>query len=328
MSRSWRAADLKSKPMNRRGRQPGHRTSIRMSRRAAAIDPGKIENSGIMLKNTFCHMPGVGERLERNLWGSGILSWDCLGGEPQPVKHVHLKSLLAESVSELSKGNPRYFADLLPAREHWRLFTEFRDSTAYLDIETNGLGGPGACITTISLYDGKSIYCYVKGKNLDDFKADIKKYNVLVTFNGRCFDIPFIESYLGIHIDHAHIDLRFVLKDLGFAGGLKNCEKKLGLERGDLDGVDGYFAVLLWKEFKRNKNQKALETLLAYNILDVINLEPLMVVAYNLKLAGTPFQKSRRLPMPLSPEPPFKADARTIKKIFRAHSYRYATHPD
>jgi hypothetical protein len=30
--------------------------------------------------------------------------------------------------------------------------------------------------------------------------------------------------------------------------------------------VDGFFAVLLWWDFKRNKNQKALETLLAYNI--------------------------------------------------------------
>ncbi len=276
-----------------------------------------------MLKNTFCHIPGVGEKFERILWGKGILSWDSIGKSPSAGK-LPFKSHLAESLCELEKGNPRYFADLLPAKEHWRLFTEFRHSTAYLDIETNGLGGPAAYITTISLYDGKSIHYYVKGKNLDDFKDDIKKYRMLVTFNGRCFDIPFIESYLDISIDHAHIDLRFVLKDLGFSGGLKNCEKRLGIERGDLDGVDGYFAVLLWKEFRERRNRKALETLLAYNIQDVINLEPLMVIAYNLKLAGTPFLKSHRLPMPDSPETPFKADVKTIRRIFHRHSYRYA----
>jgi len=280
-----------------------------------------------MLKNTFCHIPGVGEKFERSLWGRGILSWDSLDGNPKSpsIRTPSFQSHLAESLGELEKGNPRYFADLLPAREHWRLFNEFRQTTAYLDIETNGLGGPAAYITTISLYDGKSIYYYVKGKNLDDFKDDIKKYKVLVTFNGRCFDIPFIESYLGVSIDHAHIDLRFVLKDLGFSGGLKNCEKKLGIDRGDLDGVDGYFAVLLWKDFLEKGNQKALETLLAYNIQDVVNLEPLMVIAYNLKLAGTPFLKSHRLQMPDSqPETPFKADIKTIRRIFHRHSYRYA----
>ncbi len=278
-----------------------------------------------MLKNTFCHIPGIGERLERTLWGKGILSWDHFNGKSvTPARKHSLRSRLAESLGELEKGNPRYFADRLPAREHWRLFTEFRHSTAYLDIETNGLGGPAAYITTISLYDGKSIYYYVNGKNLDDFKTDIKKYKLLVTFNGRCFDIPFIESFLDISVDQAHIDLRFVLKDLGFTGGLKNCEKKLGIDRGDLDGVDGYFAVLLWREFKEKRNHKALETLLAYNIQDVINLEPLMVIAYNLKLAGTPFLRSHRLPMPYAPEPPFKADVKTVRKIFHRHSYRYA----
>jgi len=43
---------------------------------------------------------------------------------------------------------------------------------------------------------------------------------------------------------------------------LKFCEKALGLDRGDLDGVDGYFAVLLWRDYQKKHNEKALETLL------------------------------------------------------------------
>jgi hypothetical protein len=79
--------------------------------------------------------------------------------------------------------------------------------------------------------------------------------------------------------------------------------------------VDGSFAVFLWNEYQRNKNHKALETLLAYNIQDVVNLETLMELSYNLKLKETPFNKSHQLNLPSSPEIPFKADLETIEKV-------------
>ena len=67
----------------------------------------------------------------------------------------------------------------MPPSQHWRLFSSFRESTAYLDIETTGLDPWRDEITTIALYDGKSIYCYINGRNLDDFPKDIRKYKVL-----------------------------------------------------------------------------------------------------------------------------------------------------
>jgi hypothetical protein len=82
-----------------------------------------------------------------------------------------------------------------------------------------------------------------------------------------------------------------------------------------LDGVNGYYAVLLWNEFVRYKNEKALETLLAYNILDTVNLEALMVMAYNLKLKTTPFFEANQLPLPDPPELPFSADLKTLERI-------------
>jgi uncharacterized protein YprB with RNaseH-like and TPR domain len=205
----------------------------------------------------------------------------------------------------------------LPSSEHWRLFPEFRRSIAYLDIETTGLGGPGDHITTIALHDGRSISWYIKGKNLGDFKRDIKRYKVIATFNGKCFDIPFIENEMRITMDHAHIDLRYVLRSLGYTGGLKRCEKMLGIERAGLQGIDGFFAVLLWNDFKENINQKALETLLAYNIQDAVNLETLMVIAYNMKLKDTPFFETHKLPLPATPDNPFKADTFTVRRILK-----------
>jgi len=81
-----------------------------------------------------------------------------------------------------------------------------------------------------------------------------------------------------------------------------------------LDGLDGYSAVLLWNDYQRNKNPKSLETLLAYNIQDVVNLEFLMVLSYNLKLKETPFAQSHQIPSPKEPEIPFKADEETIAR--------------
>jgi len=105
------------------------------------------------------------------------------------------------------------------------------------------------------------------------------------------------------------------LASLGYRGGLKSCERQLGLDRGELADVDGFFAVLLWQEYKRTGNPRALETLLAYNTLDVLNLVRLMTVAYNLKLRGTPFVGTHELPMPSVPDNPFDADVEVIERI-------------
>jgi uncharacterized protein YprB with RNaseH-like and TPR domain len=273
-----------------------------------------------MLKNTFIHIPGIGHITEQRLWESGIQHGDQFTGNHSiclsPTKMDTITACLEQSYQHLTTGNPNYFSEQLPANLHWRFFPEFRDSIVYLDIETTGLESWSNKITTIALYDGNSIYHYVNGQNLDDFVDDIKRYKVIVTYNGKSFDVPFIESYFGITLNSAHIDLRYILSSLGYTGGLKRCEIQLGMDRGDLSGIDGYFAVLLWFEYRRNKNQKALETLLAYNIQDVLNLENLMVIAYNLKIKDTPFYENQ-LPEPVFlPENPFKVDLETVERIF------------
>ena len=279
-----------------------------------------------MLKNTFIHIPGIGIKTERRFWNSGIHNWNDFT-QNCPVRLSKSKMDTVASYLEKSKqnrefSNPNYFSDLLPANQHWRFFPEFRESTVYLDIETTGLESWGNIITTIALYDGKSITYYINGQNLNDFSNDIEKYKVIVTYNGRTFDVPFIERYFDIKLDHAHIDLRYILGSLGYRGGLKSCETKLGIDRGDLAGVDGFFAVLLWHDYKRKGNKKALETLLAYNIQDVLTLENLMVIAYNIKNKDTPFYK-KQLPAPVLPEIPFEVDMETVDRIKRENIFGF-----
>ncbi|MGO9311488.1 MAG: ribonuclease H-like domain-containing protein [Syntrophobacteraceae bacterium] len=274
-----------------------------------------------MLQNTFAHLPGIGLKTELSFWRKGIHSWESFSDEHawgrahfSPGRYKALRARLEICRERLRARDPAYFADGLTPKLLWRLFADFRECAAYLDIETTGLGGPYDHITTAALYDGRKVFYYIHGDNLDLFARDLAKYKILITYNGACFDLPFIRSYLGIAVDQVHIDLRYLLSSLGYRGGLKGCEKCLGLDRAELDGVDGYFAVLLWNEYRKTGNKNALETLLAYNIADTVNLENLMVQAFNMKVGETPFIELK-IPLPCPPTVPFEPDAELIEKL-------------
>ncbi|MFN0124672.1 MAG: ribonuclease H-like domain-containing protein [Blastocatellia bacterium] len=278
-----------------------------------------------MLQNTFCHLPGINLRAERRIWTSGLRHWEQTESLSADLPK-HLAPGLVESVAEsrarLDRRDARYFSEALPSDQMWRMFPEFRDSIAYLDIETNGLNHQ-AVITTIAVYDGRRVRHYVNGQNLDAIVRDIREYRMLVTYNGKAFDAPFIERYFGIRLDMAHLDLMYLLRRLGYTGGLKGCEKKLGIDRGELTDVNGYFAVLLWQDYLASRNDKTLETLLAYNVEDVLNLETLLVKAYNLKLRGTPFENTHCLPERKTVPNPFQADTGVISRIRHHHRHTW-----
>ncbi len=272
-----------------------------------------------MLQHTFCHIQGIGPKIERKLWECGVTTWDQLC-KPLPFKlsaptFANAQETLEQSARALH-NDPAFFTKLLSSSDPWRIFPHFRHCTAYLDIETTGLNSFDE-ITTIALYDGDKIYTYVNGINLDDFVDDIERYQVIVSYNGKSFDIPFLENFFRIKLKHAQIDLRYILAKLGFKGGLKGCEKQLGMSRGDLDGVDGYFAVLLWQKYQNSNDKLALETLLAYNIEDTVNLERLAIEAYNRNIMATPFAGDLALTIPTPPAMPYLADYDCVESIKR-----------
>jgi uncharacterized protein len=273
-----------------------------------------------VITRSFCHVKGVGLAGEAALWDAGIRHWDevpatrpaCL----TPARFQRLQAGIEESRRELAAGNAAWFISRLPAGEHWRAFAEFRGSTAYFDIETTGLDRSTSVITTIALFDGKAVKAYVNGRNLEDFAAEVDRYRQVVTYNGKCFDVPFVRHALGAAMEHGHLDLRYVLGRLGYKGGLKGCERRLGVRRDGVEDVDGFMAVLLWREHARG-DPRALETLLAYNCADAVNLELLAVKAYNLALQGTPFGGSMRLDLPAAAEIPYAPDPAVIRRLQR-----------
>ncbi|MFQ5353360.1 MAG: ribonuclease H-like domain-containing protein, partial [Thermodesulfobacteriota bacterium] len=196
-----------------------------------------------MLRHGFTHLTGIGPKTEARLWASGIKTWDDLlqrfdkaGATPNPDMAAEIKGAMVH----LERRDPLYFERLLPPDHNWRLYFEFQSSAAFLDIETNGIMGSGGYITSIALYDGESEHYYVRGRNLKDFPQDLRRYSLLVTYNGKAFDLPFIEREFKISVKKAHIDLRHILHGLGYRGGLKGCERAIGIDRGGCEGLDGY----------------------------------------------------------------------------------------
>jgi len=237
-----------------------------------------------LLEHTFIHIPGIGPKTERRLWQRGILTWEAFLAEEGDTlfsshRHAYVERQVEASIE--NRDNIHFFQDRLSSTNMWRVFDRFKDRAGYLDIETSGGGGDGDEITVIGLYDGLSVQTFVKGINLQEFELAVAEYDLVITFNGSQFDLPVIRRHFPhIAVPTAHIDLRFLLKRLGYSGGLKMIEKQSGLARdSNIDGMSGFDAVMLWQAYSWG-DHSALERLIQYNTADIVNLKPLMEKGY------------------------------------------------
>jgi len=239
-----------------------------------------------VLRNTFIHIPGVGRRTELSLWREQILSWDDYLNDFHRVrlpgrKKDKIAAYIMDSRYHLARRNHRFFVQDFPKREIWRVYPEFKDSVAFLDIETTGLNITDE-VTMVGVYDGSRVKTFVKGINLDEVERELSKYSLLVTYNGACFDLPFLKyHFCNVRLDQLHIDLRYPLKRLGYSGGLKQIERSLDILRSEeTKNLSGFDAVRLWREYQRGSNE-SLKLLTEYNSEDIINLKKLMEFLYS-----------------------------------------------
>jgi uncharacterized protein YprB with RNaseH-like and TPR domain len=238
-----------------------------------------------MLRATFLHLPGVGPATEAALWREGVRDWKELaerwpGGTSHPLPGANLARELAASERALAEGDVAWFGRRLPEAEHWRLYSHFTDRTAFLDIETTGLSPYAGIVTVVAVHGGGRTRSFIAGEDLEELPAYLRQFPILVTFNGRQFDVPFLEAcFPSLVAPPVHIDLRFVFYRLGLAGGLKRIEERLGIgDRTGVEGIRGLDAVRLWQEYRRG-NRASLDQLVRYNRADTVNLEPLLVRA-------------------------------------------------
>ncbi|RMF92836.1 MAG: exonuclease [Nitrospinota bacterium] len=239
-----------------------------------------------MLTQTFLHIPGIGSRSEQRFWEAGLFSWQDVFNAPERIplrRHTSLiLHYLRRSQEALAYRNIYFFAQLLPPSMFWRLYPEFSPHTVFLDIETNGGAAGYRSTTLVGLYDGETYRPFIAGKNLGALEEALRRYDFIVTFNGKQFDIPFLARDLGIAFYQVHLDLRFLCRRLGYRGGLKRIEQALGIRRApEVAGLSGYDAVLLWQRYRRGE-RRALDTLIAYNRQDVESLQAILEIGYRL----------------------------------------------
>ncbi len=240
-----------------------------------------------MINKTFCHIEGVSKETEKLLWNNNIENWEQFLEKHSEINFLpqskidKIKTELFFSKQNLEENNLKYFREKLDSNEHWRLHNSCK--IAFVDIETTGLSRYTDEITMIGIYDGEIAKSYIQGIDLEDAKEHLKKFDIIVTFNGKTFDMPFIEYKFKEKYDIIHLDLRWMLKEFGLSGGLKKIELELGITRPDeLLGVDGFEAVRLWRRYKRG-DPNALAKLLKYNYEDIVNLKIILDYYINRK---------------------------------------------
>jgi uncharacterized protein len=163
---------------------------------------------------------------------------------------------------------------------------------AFLDTETTGLaGGSGTCAFLVGIGSIAADGFRVRQFFMRDFaeersmlhalSAHLKNFDVLITYNGKAFDQPLLETrYRMCRAGHPfnrleHLDLLFGARRL-FKLRLENCrlvnleQRILGLERqGDLPGE---MIPYVYFEYLRTQRAWRLAPLFHHNVMDIVTL--------------------------------------------------------
>lgn len=231
------------------------------------------------VENSFIGVEGVGERTERTLWEHGVTHWDDFDRSVPGVgdtRAQRIESFIDAGRAAVADGDADFFGRRFPDDALWRLHGTFGDRACYLDIETTGLDHSHNEVTTVSVHRAGDTTTLVQGQDLSAaaLREELDDAAFLVTFNGRRFDVPFLEANLDVDVSLPHVDLMYPCRRLGLTGGLKAIEREIGIDR-DMPDLSGEDAVRLWREYEAG-DPAALDTLIEYNRADTANLATLL----------------------------------------------------
>ncbi len=259
-----------------------------------------------MLTASFIFAKGVTDELERALWSKGVTSWDVLRQFPEEAVAIlgqsrtqKLVEQVVEAQAALARGDLAWFRTAWPERERWRLWQGFTapEKIAFVDIETTGLTPGYDQITVIGLAAvaaaSSSATAYVAGtpqtgdQPLDRFREAIKSFQLIVTYNGTSFDLPFIERSFrdaNFRFEQPHLDIMMPARSIGLLGGLKDMEKQVGIVRpADIKDMRGAEAIQLWGQWKNAGDTAAYRKLTTYCKADCVNLRDFTQAVYARK---------------------------------------------
>lgn len=225
-----------------------------------------------MLSHTFSHMPSVSALSEENFWKQGISSWHDFLHKEQVLgvgkkRKIFFDDFLRKSREALLAKDHLFFAQHLHKGLQWRAYDFFKEEALYFDLEADKYG-----VTLLSFCTSSDFKVLVRGVNLyrDQIVRALTGVKMLVSFNGSSYDLFLLKKHFGIEWKGLHIDLRHVCSKLGYVGGLKAIEKKVGIAREfDFKGGDPAKLYRLWHA---TRDEYYLKLLLEYNKEDAYHL--------------------------------------------------------
>ena len=229
----------------------------------------------VRVDQSFIGAEGVGETIERRLWDAGVTHWDEFDPDVVgPTRAERIEAFIERGRRALDVDDVVFFAHALPDTEAWRCYESFRDRATFFDIETTGLDHDRAVVTTVTVHRDGDTRTLVRGDDLtaETVRRTVGEADLLVSFNGKRFDVPFLEGCFDVDCGGPHLDLVYACRRAGLTGGLSAVERALDLER-DRPDISGRDAVRLWREHERGVDG-ALDTLVAYNREDTVNMVP------------------------------------------------------
>jgi uncharacterized protein YprB with RNaseH-like and TPR domain len=181
----------------------------------------------------------------------------------------------------------------LPPGEFAALRRTTPDRVLFLDIETTGLmSTPLFLIGLGSLIEGDFVMTQLLARDyaeeaavLANFRENLTRYDVLVTFNGKSFDVRYIRDRLIYHrlpsaISHPHVDLLPPARRR-WRGHFENCRLQT-LEarvcgRTRTDDIPSAEIPQAYHDFVRTGNPHLLERILYHNAMDLVTMVELLV---------------------------------------------------
>ena len=245
---------------------------------------------------------GLGGRLEEAPLGPGpVVRWWLGGPEPDELYGDRLgwaaRAMTAEGVRVLSGDHG--------AGATASSLTDPTEGLVFFDLETTGLsGGAGtvAFVVGFGRFDGGRFHVWQlvlpsfagERRLLAAVAAAVSSAHTLVTFNGKSFDVPFMEMRWLFHrletpfarlrhLDLLHPARRLWGPDTGGLGGLER--HVLGVER--RDDVPGFEIPSRYFDFLRSGDPAPLRGVLAHNRLDLASLAVLTGLACELVDGGS-----------------------------------------
>ncbi|MFW6013924.1 MAG: ribonuclease H-like domain-containing protein [Candidatus Nanoarchaeia archaeon] len=234
-----------------------------------------------MIKESFIFLNCIGEKKEKQIWSQGIKDWNdfknssSIKGLSKKTKKI-CDAQITEASKALNKNNSSFFVDKLQKKHSWRLYETFRNEACFFDIETSG-NKKNDYMIAAGIFDGFNTKTMIKRINLNFniLEKELRKYKLIVTFNGSSFDIPFLKKRYPLIVPKIpHIDLKHACFSAGLKNKLKDIEKKFGISRNPLiEKMNGGDVYRLWRMYFASGDEHYLRLLVEYNEEDASNLK-------------------------------------------------------